>query len=98
MLGILLEFLAEPQHVGVDRPGGGKLLVAPHLVEEAVAGDHLAAVLDEIAEEVELLARQPHLATRAEGLAAAEADPHVPERELLELLPRPRAPQHRADA
>src|SRR5262249_37013240 len=72
-------------------------LVAPHLVEEAVPGDHLTTMLQEITEEIELLARQPHLTPRAKGLAAAQVDPRVAERELLELLPRPRAPQHRAD-
>src|SRR5215470_3060416 len=98
MLGVLLEFLAQAQHVGVHRACGRKLLVAPHLVEEAVARDHLAAMLDQIAEKIELLARQPHLAPRAKGLAAAEPDPHVAEGELLELLAWPGATQHRADA
>src|SRR5207247_8909650 len=76
---------------------GGDLLVAPHRFEEPVARDHFAAMLDEIAQEVELLASEPHLPARAEGLAAAQANAHVAEGELLELLPRAGTPQHRAN-
>ena len=84
--------------MGVHRARRGEPLVAPHLVEQPFAGDHLTPVLDQEREKVELLPRHPHLLARLEHLPAAEANAHVAERKLGKFLPRPRAPQHRAHA
>ena len=53
-LGFLFEFLAEPGDVDVDGAGGDEGLVAPDLGEEPFAGEDLAAVIDEAAEELHL--------------------------------------------
>src|SRR4029450_13354992 len=63
-LGVRLELLPEPQHVGVDRAGRGKALVAPDRVEESLASEDLAGALDEVAEQLELLPCEPYLAAR----------------------------------
>src|SRR2546427_681582 len=68
------------------------------LVEEPVAGDDLARVLDQVAQQVELLAGEPHLPPALEGLARPQVHPHVAERELLELLPRAGPAEHGPDA
>src|SRR5439155_17750202 len=96
-LGIVLELLPEAQDVGVHGPRGGELLVAPDLVEQPVSRDDLVAVLDQIAQQIELLASQAHFLAPAEDLPASQPDPHISERELLELLPRPWPPQHPAN-
>src|SRR5213596_225612 len=84
--------------MGIHRARRGKPLVAPHLVEQPLAGDDFTPVLDQEHQEVELLPRHPDLTPRLEHLPAAEVDPRVAERELLELLPRSRTAQHRPHA
>src|SRR5207244_1911131 len=53
-----LELLAEPEDVGVHGARGREALVPPHLVEEALTSEDLPPVLDEVAQQVELLAGQ----------------------------------------
>src|SRR6185369_13460364 len=96
-LGIALEFLAQSQDMRVHRPGRREVLIAPDLVEQAIPRDHLPLVLHEVAQEIELLAGELDLPTRLVHLAPSQAHPHVAEGELLELLPRPGAPQDGAD-
>src|SRR6185369_8804816 len=96
-LGIALEFLAQSQDMRVHRPGRRKPIIAPDLVEQAIPRDHLALVLHEVAQEIELLPGELDLPTRLVDLTTPQAHPHVAEGELLELLPRPGAPQHGAD-
>src|SRR5712691_9059734 len=55
-------------------------------------------MLYEVAEELELLAREPYLATCFEDLAGAQVQAHIPEGKRLKLLPRPRSSKHGADA
>ena len=75
----------------------GKPLVAPHLVEQPLAREDLAPMLDQVAQEVELLARQPDLDAGAEGLAGAEVEPRVGELEDVHPLPRAGPAQDGAD-
>lgn len=58
ILGVGLEFLAEPGHVDVDGTGDGDELESPHLAEEFFAGDDLTFVLEQEAEQLELACRQ----------------------------------------
>src|SRR5204863_4883908 len=97
-LGIALELLTQAQDVRVHRARGGKALVVPHLLEQPLAGDDLSAVLEQVHEQIELLARERDLAAAAKGLTAARAHAGVPERELLDLVARPRAAQDGAHA
>src|SRR5262249_3407805 len=95
-LGVLLELLAEPEHVGVHGPRRGEALVAPHLVEEPLPRQDLPAVLDQIAQEVELLARQADLGPGAEHLAGAQVETGVGELNPVHSLAGAGAPEHRA--
>jgi len=54
LLGIRLDFLAEPGHVHVDRPGRRHRVIAPHFVQEFVAAERRLAMLDEVLEQQEL--------------------------------------------
>src|SRR5207247_5882682 len=96
-LRIVLELLAQPEDMGVHRPRRRELVVPPYLVEQPIPGDHLAPVLHQVAQQVELLPREPHLLAGLEGLAAAQAHAHVAERTLLELLALPPPPHPPAD-
>src|SRR5262249_58080900 len=92
-VGIDLEFPAQPQDVRVDGARGGETLIPPDLVQQPLARDDLSAVLDEVHEQVELLAREAHVDARAEDTTSPQVDPYVPERELQRLLARPWAPE-----
>src|SRR5262249_4654755 len=97
-LRVGLELLPEAQHVGVDRPGRREALVAPPLAEQAIAGDALAPMLDQVQEELELLPRHPDLLPRLEDLAAPEVQPDVAEGVSRQALARPGAPEDGPDA
>src|SRR4030095_4657069 len=86
LVGIVLELAAQAQHVGVHRARGREPLVAPHFVEQSLARDDVALVLDQVDEQVKLLARQAELASRARHPPSAPVDAHRAEGELLELL------------
>src|SRR5207245_10080465 len=81
-IGVGFELPSEPEYVSIDGAGRGETLVSPHLVEQSLARDHFASMRDQEDEQIELLARQPHLVTGLEYLAPARAHPHVAEREL----------------
>src|SRR5262245_53562830 len=51
-----LELLPQPQNVVVDGPGRWIVLVAPHLVQQAIARDDPAAIGSEQPQHIELLA------------------------------------------
>src|SRR5258708_37441718 len=55
--GTRLDLLAQLGDVNVDGARQRRLVVAPDLVEQAVARDHLAAVLDEVPQEAHLARR-----------------------------------------
>ena len=48
------QLLAVPRHVDVHGSGGRQRLVSPDLLQELVAGDDAAAVIDEVTQQVEL--------------------------------------------
>ena len=58
--GIRLEILSQREHERVDRPRGRGPGEPPDLLQQFLAGHHLALVLDEIFEQLHLQARQPH--------------------------------------
>ena len=66
MLGIVLDLGAQPLHVDVDQAGVGGVLVAPHLLQQGLAAEHLHRLAGQGHEEVEL--------QRSEG----DADAAVP--------------------
>src|SRR5262249_14324226 len=70
-LGVRLELLPKPQDVSVHRPRGGEPLITPDLVEQPLSSQDFSTVLHQVAEEVELLASEPHLPARLEGLTRA---------------------------
>ncbi len=89
-----LDLLAQPGHVHVDGARRRHRVVAPHLVEQLLARERRAAVLDEVAQQLELPRRQ------LDRLAAwssppAEVDPDIAE---LIALGRMRVPRARGAA
>jgi hypothetical protein len=50
-LRILLELLAQPCYVDVNRSGANELLALPNACEQPVPGDYLSAVIDEVAQQ-----------------------------------------------
>src|SRR5262245_66642238 len=75
-IGVGFELPAELQDVRVDSPRRGKPLVSPHFVEQPLARDHLAAMGDQVNEQVELLARETHFLAGSPDLARPRADAH----------------------
>src|SRR5215475_12654688 len=84
LLGVDLEALAELADEVVDRPhrAGG---LAPHLVEQLGAREHLARVADEEHQELELEVSQLDLDAVAHDGALREVDRDVVEAELVVL-------------
>src|SRR5262245_14509664 len=70
-VGQRLNLLAQLRDEVVDGPCGRKFLVAPDLVQNLLARDHLAGVLDEIAQQIEF--------------ASCEFDPLLAAARLMEL-------------
>src|SRR5688572_22081299 len=58
MPGIVFELLPEPRHVHVHRPRGGHGVVAPDLIQQLVARQGGSAVLEKVAQQLELERRQ----------------------------------------
>src|SRR3954471_20702186 len=56
--GVVLDLGAQPLHVDVDQPGVARVAVAPHLLEEDLAGEDLPGLAGERDEQVELEGRQ----------------------------------------
>src|SRR5688500_9945351 len=76
MARVGLDLLAQPGDVDVDRARRGHGVVTPDFVQQLVAGERGAAVLEEIAQELELargeLQRRPFF--RRLGLPEVDAD------------------------
>ena len=72
--GVVLDLLAELGDVHVHGAGEGDGVVVPDGVEELLAGDDLAAVLDEVGEELELAGRDVDRLAAFLGLVALEVD------------------------
>ena len=81
---VALDLLAQPIDVGLERMSGDARIVAPHLVQQHVARDHLVAGPVEIFEDRRLLLGQrrtlppfsprPKAWRRTEGVAADGED------------------------
>src|SRR5262249_24381253 len=71
---IRLDLLAQPGDVDVDGARGRHRVVAPRLVEQLLAGDRGAAVLDEVSQELELAGREIVRDAVAQRLRLAEVD------------------------
>src|SRR5580704_16834714 len=63
-LRVRLQLLAQPDDVGIYRAGVGKGLMPPHRVQDDVARERAARILEEERQQVELRARQPDLIGR----------------------------------
>src|SRR6516225_1721371 len=61
MVGVYLNLLAKPRHRRVDRSRKGCLRVAPQVLQELIAMDHVSLSLGEIVEDLELLVCQPEI-------------------------------------
>ena len=75
---------AQPADVHVDEPAVAEVVVAPHLVEQALPAEHPARVLGQLAQqaelglgEVQLVAGAQHLALVGDDLEVAEDQPGV---------------------
>ena len=73
-----LDFLAQPGDVDVDGARRRHRVVAPDLVEQLLAGQRRAAVLDEVAQQLELARRQLERLAVPGDLGLAEVDATSP--------------------
>jgi hypothetical protein len=55
VLRVVFEFLAEPGDVYIDGAGGHARLILPHGLQKFVARNYIAAAIDQVAQEIELL-------------------------------------------
>ncbi len=78
-----LELLAQPGHMHIDGAGRDQRIVAPDVVEQHIARERDAAVLDEVAQQPELKRRELDRLPVAADLGAAEVYPHIAK--LVEL-------------
>src|SRR5262249_37489083 len=79
MAGVRLGLAAGAGPVDGPRARRGHRVVAPDPVQQLVAGERRPAVLDEVAQELELLGREPERERVARDLGAAEVDLDGPE-------------------
>jgi hypothetical protein len=73
-VGRAFDFLPQLGDEIVDGARGGKLFVAPYLVENLFAGDHLAGMLDEVAEQIEFARGELDARLAAPRLVQLEID------------------------
>ena len=62
--GIVLHLRAQALDVDVEGLGVADVVGAPHPVDQHVAGEHPAGVLEQQREQLELLEREPHVGRR----------------------------------
>ena len=67
------ELGAQPSDVDVDRTRLDDAVVAPHALEQSIAREHAIAVLDEVAEQLELSTRQSNGAPSTAMLTASKS-------------------------
>src|SRR2546429_3119355 len=79
--GGVAELGPQRSDMGVDRAGVHGLDIAPDPFEEAVSGEHDAAVSDQEGQQVELLGRQFHRAIPGPRLSPGRVDDDGPERQ-----------------
>ena len=72
--GVVLERRAQPVDVDVDRPRLARVVVAPDVLEQLVAGEHLARVAEEEREQLERLRLDRQRLAVAQEAVAGEVD------------------------
>ena len=75
--GILLHLRAEPLDVDVQGLGVAHVVGAPHPVDERVAGEDAAGVVEQQLQQLELLQRQRHGLAPDHDLVAVGVEPDV---------------------
>jgi hypothetical protein len=89
-LGNGFEFLANANNMGIHGAGGREILVAPDLVEKALAAQRLSGVTEKVLEQLKLLARELHALSPAHDLVRRGATPFLGEFGVQETaLPHP---------
>src|SRR5436190_8962948 len=72
------QLLAEAPDVHVDGARAAGVLVTPHVGQQEVAGEHAAAVLDQVLEQQEFLGREPDVAAIHRDGVAIDIDDERP--------------------
>src|SRR4051794_40671748 len=91
LLRVALDLRPQPLHVDVDQPGVGGVPVAPHLLEQQLAGEHLARLAGQGHQQVELQRGQLDDLAVPGDLVGRDVDLHVPDRQALGLAGLPAA-------
>src|SRR5262249_20915710 len=86
------ELLPQLPDMDVDRARVARERVAPHALEELIAGEDEAAMVEELPEEVELLRRKTDLGIADMALAAAGIEDEGSVLERASLVMRPLVP------
>lgn len=81
-LCILFQLLPQPRDVNVHGAGSDKWLVVPHPREQALAGKHLAAMVDQLPEQLQFFSGKTDRSPGARHFATIEIHCHVAELEL----------------
>src|SRR5690349_5334071 len=74
---IVLQLLAELQHVGIHGPRCGKVLISPHLVQKLLARDYPLGVLSQKPQDTELLRGGRKLVSATRELHPREIDNYI---------------------
>src|ERR1700677_4292970 len=90
---VVAELATQPGDVHVERLGGRPPFRVPHLAHDLLAGDHLARLSQQDAEQVEFLGGEVELGVAVPRAAGLRGDPHA---EPGRALRRP-APEQGAD-
>src|SRR6476659_2275844 len=83
VLRVVLDLRPQPLDVHVDQPRVGGVPVAPHLLEEHLAGEHLPGLAGQAHEQVELERRQRDRLAATGHHVAGDVDRQVADRERL---------------
>src|SRR6478609_1257808 len=77
VLGILLDLGTQPLHVHVHQPGVGRVPISPHLLQQHLAGEHLARLAGQGDQQVELQRGERDLFAVPGDLVPGYVDVHV---------------------
>jgi hypothetical protein len=95
---IFLQFFAQVEDEVVHGSGGRHRIIAPYLVQQVMAVDGLAGMLDQIAQQIEFLGGEFHFPVIYGRLVFFEIQSYTAERVMLQFLFfRRTAPQKGAD-
>src|SRR5579863_6451687 len=78
-LGNRFELLAQPDNMRIHRAGGGEILIAPNLVQKAIAAERLPGMRNKMPEQLKLLAGKVHALSAAQNLVTPQIHFHVAE-------------------